>query len=165
MTDQLEKQDGSSLYEQVAETIREKYNYGEVVPTDYIMELLGDPKPKDNDTAKAFEQWQLRRMTHIGNIGMILLEQYKVCLSNVRGVGYMLVEPQNQADYALNRTTSKMSDALSDGSKIVANININLLSDIERNHKQAVENQLTILNSMVAKHIEKAEKIAKILSE
>lgn len=164
MTNQLEKEDGN-IYAQAAGKIRENYNYGDVVPTEYIMELLGDPKPKDNDTAKAFEQWQLRRMTHIGNIGMILLEQYKVCLSNVRGVGYMLVEPQNQADYALNRTTSKMSDALSDGSKIVANININLLSDVERNHAQAVENQLTILNSMMAKHIEKAEKIARILSE
>lgn len=159
------EQKDECIYKKAAKTIRDEFDYGDVVPLDYLMALVNDPKPKEGDTAKDFERWSLRRMTHVGSVGMILLEEYKICLSNVRGVGYELIKPKNQADYALNRTMARIADEINNGQKIVTNINITVLSEPERNHAQAVENHIKIMNSLMANQIKKADKIAKILSE
>ena len=152
-------------YYNVCESIRRDYDYGDIVSLEHIMELCGDPKPDENDTAKAMEEWAMRRMIHMDKIATLLLHEFKVCLSSVRGKGYMLVHPENQADHALKETISSMSKGLKKGAAIISNINITLLSDVERNHAQAVDNQMRIMQSMMSKHMRKAERIAKILSE
>ena len=152
-------------YYNVCESIRKDYDYGDIVSLEHIMELCGDPKPSDEDTAKAMEEWAMRRMIHMDKIATILLTEFKVCLSSVRGKGYMLVQPHNQADHALKETLNSMNKGLKKGAAIISNINITLLSDVERNHAQAVDNQMSIMQSMMSKHIQKAERIAKILSE
>jgi hypothetical protein len=61
-----------------------------------------------------------------------LLSEYKVYLKNIRGDGYTLLPAKEQTDYAMKSINNGIKKVISEGLKILQNIQLETLSMEER---------------------------------
>ena len=145
-----------------AEAIAANYGYGDVVTHEELWELLGIEKSHDKMTQEQFEALALKKFGMIEQLKTELIHNHKICLANVRKVGYVLVNPSEQADYALRMTSASISNAIKKGCTIANNINMTILTSSEKKHAIEASNKLSSLEMMIAQKALDLEALARV---
>ena len=145
-----------------AEAIAANYGYGDVVTHEDLWELLGIEKSHDKMTQEQFEALALKKFGMIEQLKTELIHNHKICLANVRKVGYVLVNPSEQADYALRMTSASISNAIKKGCTIANNINMTILTSSEKKHAIEASNKISSLEMMIAQKALDLEALARV---
>jgi hypothetical protein len=145
-----------------AEVIAANYGYGDVVTHEELWELLGIEKSHDKMTQEQFEALALKKFGMIEQLKTELIHNHKICLANVRKVGYVLVNPSEQADYALRMTSASISNAIKKGCTIANNINMTILTSSEKKHAIEASNKISSLEMMIAQKALDLEALARV---
>jgi superoxide dismutase len=145
-----------------AEAIAANYGYGDVVTHEELWEYLGIEKSHDKMTQEQFEALALKKFGMIEQLKTELIHNHKICLANVRKVGYVLVNPSEQADYALRMTSASISNAIKKGCTIANNINMTILTSSEKKHAIEASNKISSLEMMIAQKALDLEALARV---
>ena len=145
-----------------AEVIAANYGYGDVVTHEELWEYLGIEKSHDKMTQEQFEALALKKFGMIEQLKTELIHNHKICLANVRKVGYVLVNPSEQADYALRMTSASISNAIKKGCTIANNINMTILTSSEKKHAIEASNKISSLEMMIAQKALDLEALARV---
>ena len=145
-----------------AEAIAANYGYGDVVTHEELWELLGIEKSHDKMTQEQFEALALKKFGMIEQLKTELIHNHKICLANVRKVGYILVNPNEQADHALRMTSASISNAIKKGCTIANNINMTILTSSEKKHAIEASNKISSLEMMIAQKALDLEALARV---
>lgn len=145
-----------------ADYIATNYAYGDTISHQELWDILGIEKSHDKMTQEQFEALALKKFSMIEQLKVDLLHSYKICLTNVRKVGYVLINPNEQADHALRMTSASITNAVKKGRAIANNINTTILTSTEKKHAIDASNKIASLEMMIAQKAEDLEALARV---
>jgi hypothetical protein len=127
------------------------FNYGDVIPHKWFFEAFGLDAPQDTTAYKSSKKTELEFMANFKRLENTLLEERQIALKNIRSVGWQVVAPGEQTDWALNNGATEMKKALKKMYSRQVNVNHALLT-----HEQKKENadslaRTSMLNGMIAR--------------
>jgi hypothetical protein len=100
-----------------------RYGYGDVVPHEELQEALGLPKPAGKVEVEDVERWRLALLSQMDALSTFLLEERSICLRVVPGVGYQIVEPENQTAFAMKEGMRKVQGELRKMGRRLSHVN------------------------------------------
>lgn len=124
---ELLKQDSEGWYALLAE-IANNYSDGTLIPHEWLREKLGlkELKIDDFDSVKDFVEGikiqQFAYMSFIDAIRWQLLENEKMYLRNVRGDGYIILNPNDQTKYGYEKFLKDVRKAIEEAGLIMNNV-------------------------------------------
>jgi hypothetical protein len=120
-------------YLNVVDTVLEKYTYGDMIDKAWLLAQFEIDTP-DVMTKKQFESYQFEFLTQMDGLRTTLLEEHNIALKNIKGKGYLLVHPKNQADVAMTDLKASISKELKKCVKTLTYVNLELLGndDVKR---------------------------------
>ena len=77
-----------------------QFTFGDVVPHDALHAAFRLPEPKDTATIAEYKEWGLKVLGQMTALTEYLLEEKSMCLRALPGVGYEIVPPAKQTEYA-----------------------------------------------------------------
>lgn len=119
---------------------------GDLLSHDWMKWALILPTPKVLSEA---QDCQLTAMNRVDAFRDYLLTEKNIALQNVRGQGYRIVPPNEQAHYAAETALSQVVRGLLRGSKIMVHTRLAELSDDEKKRHTDAEVRLAGLGQMV----------------
>lgn len=112
-----------------------KYNDGDIIQMSWIHRALEIKDPRTISDVKASQFDLLQKMEMFKSI---LLEKHNIALKNIRGEGYMVVPPKDQARYAAAEGIRAFNKGMKRTESLLDNIRIDALSsDEKRKHVDA----------------------------
>lgn len=105
-----------------------KYTYGDIVPHEELQGALGLPKPVGKVEVEEYERWRLSVLSQMDALSAFLLEERSMCLRAVPGVGYQIVEPENQTAYAMKDGMRRMRGELRKMGRRLSHVNRSALT-------------------------------------
>lgn len=91
-----------------AELFSGQYSYGDVIAHETLREALRLPEPTGRLSREEWEAWRLALVAQVDALSDWLLEEKNMCLRNIQGQGYMIVEPSEQTDFAVKHGRKKI---------------------------------------------------------
>ena len=91
------------VWRQAAITAVKAFEYGDIIPLEWIREHLEIDEPVGLMTVERHRELQFDLLQKVENFKTLMLEEHKRLLVNVRGVGYKIIEPPHQTDAAMKR--------------------------------------------------------------
>ena len=114
---------------------KDKRKDGDLLTHDWIKWALDIPAPSSIDHATEL-QWVL--LTRLDAFRDYMLIHRKIALQNVRGAGYRIVPPSEQARFAAEQAMDLVKRGLEKGEKIITNTRTSELStDEQKQHTDA----------------------------
>lgn len=108
---------------------------GEIITHDWLQWALDIPEPRSVDDMRRV-QWLL--LDRVEQLKKTLLVEHRICLANVRGEGYMIVPPSDQARYAMQSAMQGIRRELNKGDSILTHTRTELLDgEAKRRHTDA----------------------------
>lgn len=140
-----ELNEGWSLEGAVQAFFDKGFKDGEVVSREWLLWALDIPAARS--VAQVTEiQWML--MERIEQLKSVLLHEHQILLANVRGKGYLVVPPQDQAKYAVSVSLKEVRKALSKGRDMLENTRVSELSNHERQRHADAHVKLSAIGEM-----------------
>ena len=106
----------------------EAFNYGDVIPFDWLYEHLEINTPNGRMTADEHRAIAFDLLTKIDGFRSILLEEHQRMTINVRGFGYQIVEPQHQTDAAMRKFRRDFYKSWGKAMNCLTNINESMIT-------------------------------------
>jgi len=133
-----------SLRQAVDAFIDEGFNDGDLVSHDWLRWALSinDQVVKDNEFVL------LERMEAIKGS---LLKEHRIALQNVRGKGYRVVPPSEQARYAAEEASRHIEKGMRKADQLLKHTRVELLDSAERRQHTDAEVRMASLNGMLDK--------------
>jgi hypothetical protein len=125
---------------------RTNHRDGDLLSHDWLAYALQLEKPRHLDEVQE-KQWQA--MTRVDALRDYLLVERQVALQNVRGQGYRIVPPSEQARYAAEQAMAQVAKGLQKGSRILTHTRIAELSDEQRRQHTDTEVKLSGIGQMI----------------
>ncbi|MGH7909060.1 MAG: hypothetical protein ACRENW_04325 [Thermodesulfobacteriota bacterium] len=138
-----------NLDEALAKFFESKFEDGHVVSHEFIDYMINIPPVESMDA----RIWSLMRMDRFEAVRDVLLTVHRIYLSNVRGKGYLVVPPREQAVTALSTAMGDIKRALSKAGKAIdtKHVRMELLdSEESKRHTDAIV-RLSGIRAMVNK--------------
>lgn len=126
---------------------------GETIPMDYLRAGFGVEDPRDLNGLEAMQQQMLFNFA-IGELCQSLLENHRIKLRLVEGVGYMVIPPNEQTRLALKDRGAEIANALSKAVREVSFIRTEELTDDERRANADAQAKFGVLQTMVRKKLQ-----------
>ena len=121
---------------------------GDVITHEWLQWALDIPEPRSIDDMRRV-QWLL--LDRVEQLKRTLLLEHRICLANVRGEGYMIVPPSDQARYAVQSAMQSVRRELRKGESILTHTRTELLDiDAKRRHTDA-EVKMAGIRSMMSR--------------
>ena len=83
-----------------------KEGYGVMLSFEDLFALM-DIKTPATATCEEWQKYQFEVLDNIENLKRALLEDYNICLQNVRGQGYQVLHPDDQVTVAVDKALKK----------------------------------------------------------
>lgn len=128
----------------VAQFFEDGFKDGDLISRDWILYALDLSEVRTNEDS-------LRLLDRMESFRKALLEDHQIALQNVRGKGYRVVPPAEQAEYAARTAAALIEKGLHKGSNLLDNTRMDVLSDDERRRHTDTENRMAGLRGMVNK--------------
>jgi hypothetical protein len=114
-----------------------EFDYGSIINKEWLMDAFEINTP-DYGSAQVFIDAGFEFMQNMDLFRECLLEDYQMCLVNIRGQGYQIIPPRQQSDYAMTRLRKTLSHEINRTVRTLTHINEQLLSqdDIKRRDEQ-----------------------------
>lgn len=136
----------NSIPRQAAVNAANTFGYGHVISKDWLMAQFGLKEPKTG-TRKDFETFAFSLLSHMDAFRDHLLKDHKMCLDSVRGEGYRIVPPRDQAGLAMARLQKSVSSEIRKAVMTLTHINESLLTTEERQHQSAQLGKVAALSA------------------
>ena|SRR5690554_1515772 len=130
----------------IAEYDRTNHRDGDMLSHDWLAYALQLEKPRNLDEVQE-KQWEA--LSRIDAFRNYLLMERSVALQNVRGAGYRIVPPSEQAQYAAEQAMRHIAKGLEKGTKLLAHTRVAELSDEGRRKHTDAEVKLSGIGSMM----------------
>lgn len=124
--------------------------YGSLITTEWLREAFGLREPKG---IAEFQRNELVMLRQTHELSASLLENHRMMLVTVRGVGYTVVPPEKQTAVAMERRTKEIKAALSKLAREVSFVNTEQLTDSQRKENADAQAKLGALRSLVRKQL------------
>jgi hypothetical protein len=119
---------------------------GDMLSHDWIKYALDIPAAKTIDQATE-QQWVL--LTRLDAFRDYLLVERKVALQNIRGEGYRIVPPSEQAQVAAEQAMKMIKKGLDHGDRLMTHTRVNMLSNDEQKRHTDAHLRLCGIKDMV----------------
>lgn len=130
----------------IKEYDRTNHDDGDMLSHDWLAFALQLEKPRHLDEVQE-KQW--RALSRIDAFRDYLLRDRQVALQNVRGQGYRIVPPSEQARYAAEQAMRQVSKGLEKGSKLLTHTRTAALSDDEKRQHTDAQVKLSGIGQMI----------------
>ncbi|MCK7581048.1 MAG: hypothetical protein MZV65_39590 [Chromatiales bacterium] len=117
-----------SVWRQAAMTAVEAFEYGDIIPLEWIREHLEIDEPVGLLTVERHRELQFDLLQKVESFKTIMLEEHKRFLVNVRGVGYKIIEPPHQTNAAMKRFQREFHKSLQQAMSALVHINESVLT-------------------------------------
>ena len=119
---------GSDGWVSLLGEIAAKFSDGQLISHEWLKDKFGLKKLtlKDFETVEDFldardnQQWSYMQL--VDSLRWQLLENYKAYLRNIRGDGYIILQPQDQTQYGYDHFVSDMKKAFKEAGLIMNNV-------------------------------------------
>lgn len=136
----------SWLQHAINEFDKNKYSDGDLLSHVWLEWALKLPIPKDLSEVKDCQFVSLNRIITLRDY---LLTDRKIALQNVKGKGYRIVPPKEQAELASKTAMSKVISGLRTGAKIMSNTRLQKLTVAERTRHTNAELRLSGIEQII----------------
>lgn len=116
------------VWRQAAVTAAEAFEYGDIIPLEWIREHLEIDEPVGLLTVERHRELQFDLLQKVENFKAIMLEEHKRFLVNVRGVGYKIIAPPHQTNAAMKRFQREFHKSLQQAMSALVHINESVLT-------------------------------------
>ena len=101
--------------------------------------------------SKALRQDPFLALKRVEDFKAVLLKEFNIALQNVRGKGYRIVPPSEQAQYAAEEAARYITKGLLKASDLLDNTRIDSLTDQERRRHTDTSVRMAALSGMVSR--------------
>ena len=124
--------------------------YGSLITQDWLDAAFGITPAS---TIAQHQRNELIRLRQFQELAASLLENYRMMLAPVRGVGYSVVPPDQQTAVSMRRRTKEIRSAMAKMLREVKYVNDALLTDAQRKEHTDATAKLGQLRSMLRKQL------------
>lgn len=111
-----------------AERAHAQFQYGDLIPWEWIRTEL-EIEPMAEGSYEEFQELQFRTLTLVDQFRAHLLIEHKKALRNIRGAGYLIINPSQQTDAAMNLLAEALVRNIRNATKVLESINFGMLND------------------------------------
>lgn len=126
--------------------IESKVQPGFVIEKAWLCSQFGLTEPRN---IAEYQQRAFEFLTDFERFRNYLLTEHKVALQSVQGVGYRVVPPNEQADFAVQHYGKKIKKQLSSMGRTLTNIDLARLTDAEKASAAVQQGKFVQLSMMV----------------
>lgn len=127
------------------------YTFGDLISHEKINEAFGMPEPKGKVEVEDFKDWQIRRLSQMEALSDALLEERSMCLQNVVGQGYRIVEPEKQTAFAVKQGQKGLRSALLKMGRRLSFVDRSALTAAQAKENADAMSRLSFLNTQVGR--------------
>lgn len=114
-------------YKQAASEAATEFTYGDLIPLEWIDAHSGIEFPEGKQLITVYNKIALKKLSFLGQFIEEMLEEYKMRLKNVRGEGYRIVNPHDQADDAQEQFAKRLEKEADKAVNIISNTRHDML--------------------------------------
>lgn len=100
----------------VAQFLAEEFKYGDVISHEWLKTYLKIPSPKELSDV---QRVQFLLLSRVEDFKRLLLEEHKLALESVRGTGYRIVPPNDQAAFAVTEAAKLIQKGIDKGLELL----------------------------------------------
>ena len=115
---------------------KDQFKDGDIISREWIKWAL---RIKEPSTVQEYEEMQWLLLSRFEDFKDRLLKDRQIALRNVRGNGYLIVPPGEQAQYAAEKGIRHIRKGIQEADKLLTNVRSEQLTDEER--KRHVDTQ------------------------
>lgn len=155
MSDDVEETEFSIYpeWKQAAIDAVKEFTYGDTITHEWLLEKF-DMKKQKTWTEEEHNSFQLKLLSYVDGFKDHMLENNKMYLTNARGIGYLIVSPEEQTGRVWKKMTKGVRRELLRANAGLTNILLEALSDearLENTNKQTVLAALRSANARMLK--------------
>lgn len=133
-------------WRQAAKDIAESFKYGDIITLEWLQKSF---HLKDPSTIVEFRDYQFAFLGNMDSLRQELLQEHRLLLSSVRGVGYELVEPNEQVETAWQSTFVRVKRELKKLAGAIRHIRYDELTDEKRREHADAQAKLSGIHAFV----------------
>ena len=144
--------------ELMVQVLIEKFKPGQLISHHYLAKMLNIKKPvyknyeTQSDFEKALEKAQFKYMEMVDKLRWEILEKQYLYLRNVRGDGYIFLNPKDQTTFAKKQAMETVYKGLKTGAIIMQHIRYDALTQDEKRKNADELAKLGQLHQMIKTH-------------
>ncbi|MBD1586723.1 hypothetical protein [Pseudomonas typographi] len=146
-------------WRQAANDIAEGFKYGDLITLDWLREAFHLDEPK---TIEGFRAFQFAFLSNMDSLRQELLQEHRLLLTSVRGVGYELIEPNEQVETAWQSTFVKVKRELTKLAGAIRHIRYDELSDDKRREHADAQAKLSGIHAFVQREGKRKQSLLKV---
>jgi hypothetical protein len=120
--------------------------YGIEFTHEEILDMLDMEIPKIG-TQKEFRDLMLKKMAHVEALKDELLRNFNLCLSNMRGVGYRVVHPNDQVKIEPEKQIRKAQKSVRYAARLLTNVDVGSLDKDARDLRDHALQHIAMLQN------------------
>ena len=129
------------------------FKAGDIVPHKWFYNVFGITAPAECKSVDEAQKAQFAYLTHIEGLKAALLEEHLVALRSARGVGYEVVSPDEQTEWAMNEVRLELRKTFRNGNARLNNIQLDALSADKRKENIDARGRLAAIRSLTRKEL------------
>lgn len=142
------------IWRQAAKEAVAEFQYGDIIPRDWLLEHLDIAEPQEKLTAKQHQVYAFEILSKTDGFKEEMLTRYQRYLVNIRSIGYKIIEPPHQTNAAMTRLSKDLRKAISQAMSAVVNINDKALTLEESQANADARAKLGTIASLHAKKLQ-----------
>lgn len=150
MTDGTETKLSPAWRQAEKDLLNNGLTYGSIIEQEWLDCAFGIQPPQ---TISQYQRNELIRLRQMQDLAASLLENHKMLLTPVRGIGHTVAHPAQQTQLALNKRGKEVRAALAKMARELSHINGNLLTDAQRTENTDALAKLGQLRSITRKKL------------
>ena len=141
------------VWKQAAKLAIEAFEYGDVIPLEWLREHLEVEEPEGLMTSEQHRRLAFDLLQKVDGFRSTMLEQHKRLTVNVRGVGYKIIQPPHQTDAAMKRFQREFHKSWNQAMTGLVHINESLLTLEDSRENAEAKAKLAWFKSFGAKRL------------
>lgn len=126
----------------------EDFKDGDLISVEWLEWALAITKPK---TVEEVQERSFQLLSRFEDFRNTLLVNHQIALQNVRGKGYRIVPPEEQAEHAARVALGYIKKGISKGSHILRHARLDAMSTAARARHTDAQIKMAALNGMMMK--------------
>lgn len=140
--------------------LKEEHKPGDTLDFKWLYDNFALERPQKDTPFHQVQKTELQFLAQFKSFEEALLTEYQIALANVRGVGYKIVPPGEQTDWAERTGVGEVKKALRKQRDRLTNIDLPQLTPEQRKANADALARLAMMASMVKRAMDKRSVLA-----
>jgi hypothetical protein len=140
------------LYIVAAEEASQQFTYGSLIKKDWLIDKFSIEFPEFG-RKKDFDDANFEFLQNMEGFKNIMLEDYQMHLKVVRGEGYLIVQPKEQSDIAMESLKDSVANDIRKAVKILTHINEAFLNQDDIRKRDEQQGKIAAISAFTRKRI------------